>query len=371
MTKPASIARMNAAKRFVDVALVILLAPALILAGLLTSAVVALTIGRPVVFRQTRVGLDEREFQLLKFRTMTDARDRMGRLLPDRDRMTRVGSLLRQFSLDELPQFLNILRGDMALIGPRPLYPEYLSFYRGRERKRHWVRPGITGLAQISGRNGLHWNARLSLDADYVEQLNPRLDLSIFARTIVKVLRSSDVSAVPNDSGERLDHLRSYPTCNGYSLRRFESRDIPIRVRLFHDPRIRLHMSLPEGITAESTAEWLRRAWNTAGRRDFVAYGLETETVVALLGVRDRAEHPGIPEMYILVDPAQQGKGIGALSLELLLAWMRNQHVYRGCWLSVSERNIAATRLYRKFGFVTTGVDALDPSRLEMTLRWD
>lgn len=367
---PAAVQRMNSVKRVADITFVLIAGLPLLLAGLATAGIVFLTMGRPVLFRQGRTGLREREFQLLKFRTMTDERDAQGKFLPDRERMPAAGNLLRKLSLDELPQFLNVLRGDMAIIGPRPLYPSYLPYYHERERKRHWVRPGITGLAQVSGRNTVYWDQRLSLDASYVETLSPQRDLAIFLRTIQRVLKTSGVSTIANDSGERLDVLRSYPSHDGFALRRFEFSDIAQRVRLFHDPRIRRHMSLPEGVTCRSTADWLRRARKHGHRRDFVVYDLQTKQVVAMLGVIPREDTAKLPEMYILVDPQHQGRGLGRTSLSLLLEWMRGQAEYGGCWLSVTQSNTAAVALYRKLGFEQTGVDKGDIKRIEMSLEW-
>lgn len=157
--------------------------------------------GTPVLFRQVRPGLYERPFTMLKFRTMRDTKDASGALLPAPERITRLGLFLRKASLDELPQLVNVLRGEMSFVGPRPLLSSYLPHYHTRERLRHSVRPGITGLAQISGRNQLPWDARLELDAVYAETLGPGLDARIVAQTLVKVVRRSDVLDIPQDHG--------------------------------------------------------------------------------------------------------------------------------------------------------------------------
>lgn len=158
------------------------------------ALLVRLLIGSPVLFLQTRPGLHERPFTLYKFRTMTDARDGAGNLLPDGERLTRLGRFLRSSSLDELPEFINILRGDLSLVGPRPLLPRYLPWYTERERLRHTVRPGITGWAQVNGRNGLPWDERLKLDVWYVENRSLLLDLRILFLTIWKVIRREGVA---------------------------------------------------------------------------------------------------------------------------------------------------------------------------------
>ncbi|MGW0230310.1 sugar transferase [Actinopolymorpha singaporensis] len=141
-------------------------------------------LGAPVLFSQQRTGMNGRPFAVLKFRTMTDRRDRLGGLLPDHQRLTRLGRLLRALSLDEIPQLINVLRGDMSIVGPRPLLRKYDLWYTPHERRRFDVRPGITGLAQIAGRNTVGWSARLSLDVEYVERGSLWLDLKIVLRTV-------------------------------------------------------------------------------------------------------------------------------------------------------------------------------------------
>jgi sugar transferase EpsL len=148
-----------------------------------------------VLFRQTRTGLHGRSFTLLKFRTMTDARDNTGRLLPDAQRITRFGAFLRRTSLDELPQLWNVIRGDMSLVGPRPLLPEYLDRYTPEQARRHEVKPGITGWAQVNGRNAISWEEKFALDVWYVDHRSVWLDLKILALTVVRVFQRSGIDA--------------------------------------------------------------------------------------------------------------------------------------------------------------------------------
>ena len=168
-------------KRFLDVILsgtaLLVLSPLLLVLAIL----VRIRLGSPVIFRQERPGKDERIFTLCKFRTMTDARDEEGKLLPDSVRLTRFGRLLRSTSLDELPELWNIRRGDMSLIGPRPLLVRYLPYYTEEERRRHSVRPGLTGLAQVNGRIGLNWEERFAYDLEYVKNCSLGMDLGIFS----------------------------------------------------------------------------------------------------------------------------------------------------------------------------------------------
>lgn len=145
-------------------------------------------------FTQLRPGKNEKIFRLIKFRTMSCQTDKDGNLLPDDKRLTKYGKFLRSTSLDELPELINIFKGDMAIVGPRPLVPKYLPYYNERERHRHDVRPGLTGLAQINGRNCLNWPQRFSFDLEYVENISFSLDVSIIFRTVLKVLRRSDIA---------------------------------------------------------------------------------------------------------------------------------------------------------------------------------
>ena len=160
----------------------------------LIAILLAASIGRPVLFRQQRPGLRAQPFMLYKFRTMSERRDAQGELLGDELRLTTVGSILRRLSLDELPQLFNVLKGDMSLVGPRPLLMEYLPLYSAEQARRHEVRPGITGWAQVNGRNAVAWEARFALDVWYVEHQSFKLDLRILWLTVLRVLRSDGIN---------------------------------------------------------------------------------------------------------------------------------------------------------------------------------
>ena len=174
---------------------IIILSPVLILVAILVRT----KLGSPVIFKQKRPGKDEKIFTLYKFRTMTDERDEEGNLLPDDIRLTRFGKLLRSTSLDELPELFNILKGDMAIVGPRPLLVRYLPLYNEHQKHRHDVRPGFTGYAQVNGRNSITWEEKFNLDVEYTHKISFLLDLRIILKTIkVVVIRegtSSDTSA--------------------------------------------------------------------------------------------------------------------------------------------------------------------------------
>jgi len=185
-------------KRLLDLALAV---PAVVVGApvfILVAVLVRLKLGQPVLFRQVRPGLHERPFTIYKFRSMTDARDADGKLLPEMERHTRFGRLLRRTSLDELPELFNVIRGEMSLVGPRPLLMEYIGYYSAEDNRRHDVRPGITGWAQINGRNELLRSERLALDVWYVDHLSLRLDLQIIGTTLAQVVHSTGVRVDQN-----------------------------------------------------------------------------------------------------------------------------------------------------------------------------
>jgi lipopolysaccharide/colanic/teichoic acid biosynthesis glycosyltransferase len=183
---------------------IILLSPLLILLMIL----IRIRLGGPVFFTQERPGLGGMPFKMVKFRSMTNERDEQGNLLPDQQRITPLGRFLRRTSLDELPELFNVLRGDMSVVGPRPLLMKYLPYYTEREMKRHQVRPGITGWAQVNGRNLLEWDKRLEMDVEYVETVSLFLDIRILLRTISDVLRQNDVLTVSSETVPDFDDYR-------------------------------------------------------------------------------------------------------------------------------------------------------------------
>lgn len=165
--------------------------------------------GAGAFFTQERPGKDGKIFKVIKFKSMTDERDADGNLLPDAQRLTKVGSFVRKTSIDELPQLINVLKGDMALIGPRPLLPEYMPYYTEREQLRHTVRPGITGWAQVNGRNNVSWDQKLEYDAFYVEHLSLGMDIKVLITTIKNVLERKDVVVVPSTKAGKLNVERA------------------------------------------------------------------------------------------------------------------------------------------------------------------
>ena len=190
-------------KRMLDFILsllaIIILSPVL----LITALLVKIKLGSPVIFKQQRPGKNEKIFTLYKFRTMTDKKDEKGNLLPDEQRLTKFGKILRSTSLDELPELLNILKGDMAIVGPRPLLVEYLELYNQKQKHRHDVRPGLTGLAQINGRNTISWEEKFDEDLKYINKITFIGDLKIILKTIVKVFKREGISQKGNQTMEK------------------------------------------------------------------------------------------------------------------------------------------------------------------------
>lgn len=182
-------------KRILDITLsgaaIIVLSPVM---GV-TAILVKKKLGSPVIFKQKRPGKDEKIFTMYKFRTMTDARDEKGELLPDSVRLTTFGKMLRSTSLDELPELFNIFKGDMSVVGPRPLLVQYLPLYNEKQKRRHEVRPGLSGLAQVNGRNAITWEEKFDYDVEYVKKVSFALDVRIVIKTMIKAFRQENINA--------------------------------------------------------------------------------------------------------------------------------------------------------------------------------
>lgn len=169
----------------------IVLSPVIVIIAIL----VRVKLGSPIIFKQQRPGLNEKIFTMYKFRTMTDERDANGELLPDSERLTKFGKFLRSTSLDELPELFNILKGDMSIVGPRPLLVKYLPLYNDFQRRRHEVRPGLTGLAQVNGRNAITWQKKFEYDVEYVDNVNLKMDMLIIFKTIIKTFKREGINS--------------------------------------------------------------------------------------------------------------------------------------------------------------------------------
>lgn len=195
-------------KRFLDIIIsllgLIILSPIILIVAIL----VRIKLGSPIIFKQERPGKDEKIFKLYKFRSMSDKKDENGELLPDSERLTKFGKILRATSLDEIPELVNILKGEMSLIGPRPLAVCYLPYYNEKEKHRHDVRPGLTGLAQINGRNAINWDKRFAYDIEYINNISFINDCKILFKTFYKVLKRDDVVVTGTGSVIDFDEYR-------------------------------------------------------------------------------------------------------------------------------------------------------------------
>lgn len=180
-------------KRILDLILSLMALIVLMPLMIIIEILVRINLGSPIIFKQKRPGKNEKIFTLYKFRTMTDKRDIDGNLLPDEYRLTKFGKFLRSTSLDELPELINIIKGDMAIVGPRPLLVEYLPYYTEEEKHRHDVRPGLTGLAQVNGRNAISWEEKLKYDTEYIKKISFYSDLKIIFKTIKKTIKREDI----------------------------------------------------------------------------------------------------------------------------------------------------------------------------------
>ncbi|PWA12645.1 sugar transferase [Pueribacillus theae] len=204
-------------KRSVDIIVSLICIVLFSIVLLFTAIIVRAKLGSPVIFKQKRPGLHGRPFWLYKFRTMTDERDENGNLLPDDMRLTKAGRMIRKLSLDELPQLFNVLKGDLSLVGPRPLLMEYLPLYSEEQARRHDVKPGITGWAQVNGRNALSWEEKFALDVWYVDHQSFWLDLKIILLTIVKVFKSEGINQENHATVERFTGTPKSEATNGKS----------------------------------------------------------------------------------------------------------------------------------------------------------
>lgn len=305
-------------------------------------------------FYQKRPGKNGTTFKIIKFKSMTDERDKDGNLLPDKDRLTKAGVFVRKTSLDEIPQLLNVIKGDMSLVGPRPLLTQYLPFYTEREQKRHDVRPGITGLAQVTQRNGLSWDEKLELDVKYVENLSFANDVKIIFQTVLKVLQRKDVNVLPSQHGT----LLSFARANRYVLRPLKQEDLKYRVAWINDSRINTTMNILTPITLEGTLEWFRSIKGNPTRVDLVL--THNDVPVAMSGVSNLEN--GNVESYTFVDPEKKGQGLGSMAQFLRLAYVFDVFGAERVNSIVDVDNIASRKAVEKFGFL---LDETKPNDLE------
>lgn len=330
-------------KRLLDITLSLLGLVILSPVFLLTTAALAVANRGSPFFFQERPGRNGSPFKIIKFKSMTDARDKQGELLPDKDRLTKAGAFVRKTSLDEIPQLINILKGDMSLVGPRPLLMQYLPFYTEREQKRHQVRPGVTGLAQVTQRNGLSWDEKLELDIQYVESLSFINDVKIIFKTVFKVLQRKDINVLPSQHGTLLSIARS----NRYTLRPLIKEDLVYRVEWINDPRIHSTMNITTPISLDSTNIWFDKVKENKNRIDLVL--THNDIPVAMSGVV--INDSNVAESYTFVNPDRKGEGIGSLAQFLRLVYAFDVFGAKEIVSIVDIDNIASRKAVEKFGF--------------------
>lgn len=359
MTNSVSTQHHDTLKRALDVAvagaLLVLTAPA----QLAVAVAVRRRLGSPVLFRQARPGLHGRPFTLLKFRTMLDVDPARG-LTTNEQRLTPFGRRLRATSLDELPSLWNVLRGDMSLVGPRPLRTDYLERYSARQARRHEVRPGVTGLAQVSGRNALGWDERLALDVEYVERRSLRLDLAILLRTLLTVVRRDGID---HEGHATMEAFQGPANRHGVVERPLAEADLPTRVSWLNDPVVRAGISISFDADLKQTREWFARVQRDPTRHDWVHHDSAGLTV-AMCGLSEDGDGRG--SIYLYVNPAVHGRGHGRRSMATLvdraealgLAFLD---------LEVKTDNEPALRLYRSAGFRVREDVTAPPGKLAMT----
>lgn len=315
-----------------------------IVAGLVRSR-----LGRPVIFAQERPGRHGQPFVLYKFRTMLPVDEARG-VVTNADRMTPFGRFLRSTSLDELPALWNVVRGDMSLVGPRPLRISYLERYTHEQSRRHDVRPGVTGWAQVNGRNQLTWAERIDLDLYYVDRVSFSLDLRILLRTIGAVVSTRAVNA--DDAATMTEFLGDLELAADGALRtrRLEHKDLAERVAWLSDSRVRDGITIAFWPTMHGMEQWWGRASQDTRRDDFCVIDGDSAPV-AMFGWT--VEGPSTASLYLYVHPERHGERIGSRSLRMMQRVARD-HGIETLTLETKEDNAVALRLYMGAGFEET-----------------
>nr|WP_269778454.1 GNAT family N-acetyltransferase [Microbacterium sp. MAH-37] len=338
-------------KRFIDVFLGVL---ALIVVGpvlLLVSGAVVIALGRPALFSQQRPGRGGKTFRLYKFRSMRPVDVDKG-WITNADRMTRFGRVIRSTSIDELPSLWNILRGDMSIVGPRPLRVSYLERYSPTQARRHEVRPGLTGLAQISGRNGIDWDARLDLDVQYVDSRSLALDVRIILATIKAVFVREGISG---EGDATMTEFFGPEVTARIRLAQLREEDLPTRVEWLSDDRVRSGISITFQPDIDGMREWYRRASDDVDRDDWVGIDRISGRAVSMCGIRRTGSDSA--ELYIYVAPDLHGHGYGADTMRLLVTQARRAGVAL-LELETPANNSIARHMYERLGFETVGTAA-------------
>ncbi len=336
-------------KRAID-AIVASLALVLLLPLLLfVSLLILLTLGQPVLFTQVRPGLNEVPFRLYKFRTMRNKSSDKG-LQSNAERMTRFGRIMRSTSIDELPSLWNIVRGDMSFVGPRPLRLSYLERYSAEQRKRHHVSPGLTGLAQSSGRNSIGWDDRIELDLRYVAEQSFFLDASILLRTAFSVVRRD---GIVSEGEATMSEFYGPERTSRLALIELKEEHLPKRVEWLLDPRIRSGLSISFTPELSAMRRWFAAATANRQRLDLVTVERDSGHPVSMCGLNFTSDDSA--SLYVYVDPDRHGQGFGDETMSLLISRARRCGVRR-LWLETPLENIRARHMYTKFGFEPAGV---------------
>lgn len=303
-------------------------------------------LGRPVLFSQERPGLHGETFRLHKFRTMLPIDPSLGHVTNE-ERAHPFGQFLRSTSLDELPSLWNVLIGEMSFVGPRPLRVHYLPRYSRRHFRRHEMRPGLTGLAQTSGRNALSWNDRLDLDVQYIEQASLALDLRILYRTFRTVTRRTGIQEPGQASMSEF-----FGSGASLTTRPLTEDDLPDRVAWLNHPAVREGISINFAATLDGTRAWFKRIEGDATRHDFVCVD-SSGALVSMYGFVNF--RPGQSDLYLYVNPELHGAGYGRLTMVQLLKTASRLGIGK-LSLETKSSNTTAISLYERFGFTKTGI---------------
>lgn len=363
ITRPGHIAL----KRVIDTVLIVATAPLTLSTAAIAAVLVRVNLGRPVLFRQDRVGLDGNSFQLLKFRSMLSETDPRGMTLSDDERLTGFGRLLRRSSMDELPQLLNVLRGDMSLVGPRPLLVRYMPHYTETERVRHSVRPGITGAAQVSGRNFLDWDERLALDAKYAREATIVDDLEILWQTLERVVQRKDTGAEAWVLNEDFDIYRSYPIDAEFGLRRIEPRDAEICARWFRKERPPEVLGVKDHKSAAGVEAWMHTVRLNLHRKDLAVFDRSTRQLVAIAGYETDPKSSSF-RIYFVGDPEQKDSRSESAALGLLVEFLKRQTAPGTVAVDLPSERERSIMTCQSYGFsIVGGLGGGDMVRLEAT----
>lgn len=342
-------------KRLLDIVIslcaIIILMPVYVIVSIL----VLIFMGWPIVFKQARPGKDEKIFNMYKFRTMTNKKDKDGNLLPDSQRLTKFGKFLRKTSIDELPELFLIFFGRMSIVGPRPLVPQYLPYYTKEEHRRHDVRPGLTGWAQVNGRNNLNWDERFKLDVFYVENITLLMDLKIVFLTIWKVLKSSDISVRGTGKTVDFDEYRKKSIVNDeIDLREIKKEDYKILMEMNNDPKIAKYVvGNPKKVTEKEQLTWMEKIKTENNTKRYII--TKNKIGIGTIIISDINFENKIANINIKLLSSESGKGIGKKAILLSLEKCFNElnvECVTAHILSYNERSI---KTFEKCGFTREG----------------